>query len=607
MNDVIRLSRQTFIECNLRMMKLENEYCYLSLTSSLNNVANEMENLGRNDCAQTLKFLSKISSMSLVPDSINIPFKPMYEDYWNGGKTIIPDDLNETDLQFFEEILEDIGNPYLKARLADLLWLLKSPRKPIYATTAIDTYSLAEINEDTWHKGVNIGIERAARLCLQVRDQERLNTIRTKLHLALSCDYIESKFMNLWVANLMDKLNIDHDIRGEIANRLLNIANSFKEKNDFYSAEAYFKLAAKKFQQLSDPKSHALCLVSMAECLEQEADSIEINNNLVANSIYENALQAYRKIPNRYRDIHGIETRIEQVRRKITSTGRAATEEMTLFQTEKTDISEIVQSAINHVKGKQNPFISIIFFVGLSPEPNYDQIYQQAKDSINQSFFSTLFGGRHMSNDGRLIAKTPPIDPKTIIEDSINSEALHGQIQQLLLINIQLTVQGLILPALHQLCLEHRFTKELFIEICQEALLVPDDRVYLTANALWMGFEREFGLALHFICPQLEHIVRLKLKEGGAHTSTINNAGIETENGLSTIMDLPEAEVVFGKNLAFEISSLFTDPLGFNLRNQVAHGLLNDINASHSDASIYAWWMFLRMIVDSIPLRNEST
>lgn len=56
--------------------------------SSLNNVANEMEKLGRSDCAQTLKFLSKISSMSLVPDSINIPFKPMYDNYLNGKKPL---------------------------------------------------------------------------------------------------------------------------------------------------------------------------------------------------------------------------------------------------------------------------------------------------------------------------------------------------------------------------------------------------------------------------------------------------------------------------------------------------------------------------------------
>ena len=64
-------------------------------------------------------------------------------------------------------------------------------------------------------------------------------------------------------------------------------------------------------------------------------------------------------------------------------------------------------------------------------------------------------------------------------------------------------------------------------------------------------------------------------------------------------MELPEAEQIFGKDLTFEIKSIFTEALGYNLRNNVAHGLLND-DESTSIASIYAWWMILRLIIRSI-------
>ncbi len=91
----------------------------------------------------------------------------------------------------------------------------------------------------------------------------------------------------------------------------------------------------------------------------------------------------------------------------------------------------------------------------------------------------------------------------------------------------------------------------------------------------------------------------MKLKEAGAHTSNIDRDGIENENGLSTLMDLPESIQVLGEDLCFEMKSIFTDSLGSNLRNEVAHGLLND-SSSSSISTIYAWWMVLRLVVHSL-------
>ena len=55
----------------------------------------------------------------------------------------------------------------------------------------------------------------------------------------------------------------------------------------------------------------------------------------------------------------------------------------------------------------------------------------------------------------------------------------------------------------------------------------------------------------------------------------------------------------FGKDIIFELKAVFANALGPNLRNEVAHGLLDD-NAASSIESIYAWWMVLRLIIRSI-------
>ena len=63
-------------------------------------------------------------------------------------------------------------------------------------------------------------------------------------------------------------------------------------------------------------------------------------------------------------------------------------------------------------------------------------------------------------------------------------------------------------------------------------------------------------------------------------------------------MCLPEVEKIFGKDLSFEIKALFCDALGPNLRNELAHGLLDD-DSFQSIQSIYAWWMGLRLVFNA--------
>ncbi len=218
-------------------------------------------------------------------------------------------------------------------------------------------------------------------------------------------------------------------------------------------------------------------------------------------------------------------------------------------------------------------------------------------------------GSSHMSSDGRVIAKTPPALLSS--EDtSQHSSALHTQIQQLLGIELQTVVKGQILPALKQILSEHRVSQNFMMALCNHSPIVPADRIQLLSFALWLGFEHDFGNSIHLLCPQVEHIVRVQLKEAGAQTTNINRDGIENENGLSTLMDLPEATEILGEDLVYEIKSIFTDVLGANLRNEVAHGLLNDNNSS-SVNTIYAWWMVTRMVIDSVikgsPTKEEES
>ena len=58
--------------------------------------------------------------------------------------------------------------------------------------------------------------------------------------------------------------------------------------------------------------------------------------------------------------------------------------------------------------------------------------------------------------------------------------------------------------------------------------------------------------------------------------------------------------IVFWSHISFfEMKAIFTDSISDNLRNNTAHGLLND-NSASSYGSVYAWWMTLKLVTRSL-------
>ena len=168
---------------------------------------------------------------------------------------------------------------------------------------------------------------------------------------------------------------------------------------------------------------------------------------------------------------------------------------------------------------------------------------------------------------------------------------------------MHLAVEGCILPALNQIQKEHLFPKEFLIQLCKLSAIVPEKREILVANALYQGFEWDFRSAIHLLAPQVENMIRQRLKQNGLVTTHTAQNDIENEIGLSSLVNLDGAREILGDDLWFELQAVFTDSLSANLRNEVGHGLLDD-ETSNSLYSVYAWWMVLRLVILSVILEN---
>lgn len=595
----IDLKPNDFVCSNWReIISSGSNHGYSSISSAFGRASSELERSEELSKAKIMGLFARTCSMMFDTRSINEPFKPVFQDFREGRRSAIPDDFTLEELTFFENILVEIDEPWLKARIADILWLCRKPKNPEHARMAVQAYISHPIVVKTWRIGIDKCWERASQICIQIRDYETLDEIETHLYSAFSIEHNDSPFMTLWLAELMDKLGLAKNQCSDIATKLFEKAQEYKSKSDYNCARSYLELASKKYKQSKDDQGWIGCFILIAECFELEADERSPNSQMVANSFYENAIQGYRRVPVKDRAAYGVDSKLKSLRQKLTKSGEGSLGEMGIIKTPGIDLKEMVENSQNHVAAKKTLEEALIFFSGLYSGPDYNSLKQNAENSISESPISSLFGSTHMSSDGRVVAKTPAMD-LTNKDKTANNIVIKRQIQQHLMIDIQIVCNGQILPALNQILMEHRVTYNFIKALCYHSPFVPSNRESLTAKALLLGFEYDFANAIHLLCPQFENMIRAKLKENGAHTSNVDPNGIEHENGLSTLIDLPEANNIFGHNAIFEMKAIFTDAIGPNLRNEVAHGLLDD-NSASGIGSIYGWWMILRMILRSL-------
>ncbi len=554
---------------------------------------------GRQSHGKVLWLLAKACSLMLSPMSTNEPFKPML--VIAGQRTPIPDDFTEPDIAFFAQIVDQIDDSWLKARLADLVWLIQRPRDIRFALAAIDAYRSIPLNTDNWVQGGCACWERAIFLAKMVRDSAgaRIDEMEAAIITVLNTADRGDGFLALWLADLLESNYLGKAERITIAQKLETLARQFDDVGDFHRAREFFAASARWFNVVGDKAKSAELTVRVAEGWVKEAEgrisSIK-PSHMVAASFYENAIQTYRTIPRSERSNHSVDERIAELRTHLSETGEKSLSEMGVIGTPEMDISQIIENARNAVRGK-SAVEALKSFANLNHGTRAKELRDSAIRNLGNHPLLALIPVAVMSRDGRVIAKRPgiilsgtPLDEDEIV---IRSEMIRDYG-----IFVSIVVQGDILPALGVMLLEHRLREADFIGLAKQSPIVPKGRERLFGKALFSGYDRDFVTALHLLVPQIENMVRFHLKAAGVKTTNLDNDGVEKENGLSTLMDLPEVRIVFGEDLAFEIGALFCDPFGPNIRNELAHGLIDD-ESCQSMYSIYSWWFGLRLVFNA--------
>jgi hypothetical protein len=492
------------------------------------------------------------------------------------------DRFNDDHLKLFSEIIDEVSDYEIKSRIADVLWLRTKNFK--MAEIAVESYlESARILEDfeNWTQPQR-RIERALQLASMLgKKRELYQKVLDRIYDLLDrCNGDDPLYLSAELMRLLQERR-EGDVK-KYAGFCEKLALKAEAQNDFNKARRYWETKAGWHFQDKDNSSARDARIKIAECFEKESDFNLENRQpkyMMASHPIEQAIIAYRTAGD-------AETKIEELKLKLRDYQNKALEEMVPISSDSVDISDIVIEAENAVSGKS--FVdSLKTLVLLSSLNKVSHIRKQVEENRKTFMFSSLFPKKLFSGNGRIIAVQPTEGEEAILADMFDYTNYSYQV----------SVIGLIEPARYKILLEHQARVFEFYDLLMNHPFIPVNREFIIARGLHAGLNGDFLTAIHFLIPQIEESIRNILIQSKIVPSSFDDKGIQDEFNLNKLLTHPKftgkLNEIFGEDLIFAFRSLLIERFGANLRNDMAHGLI-DHNGFYSYRAIYFWWLALR-------------
>ena len=586
-----KISREEFDKVDLEapIRDSQNVDCW-SLANLYETASKEEAKSDNAAAARAYDLVAQVTDMHFKPDDGAEPYGPAFEAP-DGRRSMMPGDLRGEQSAVFAAIAPDIGNPGLKARLADVTWL-NDRKQSAMATLAIDAYCEAVqavldgrsvFLDDNRSASSHDGTDMLARACRIAKATGWKDPEGTRLNELVS-DVIRSAFdrkdHNGFHNSAEIGLQFGIGEPSELARNAETLAAT--KGTDPYILREIWKLAARAYQRSGSDADRNRCLESAAECLVSLADAAK-DQGMVASSHLMHAIDDLRRIPN-------TAERRQQLKLRLRSAQATIHDQMGTISTE-LDLTELRERARDAV-GKVRLAQALAIFAQLARSPTPDELRKEAQKQTEKSPLFSMMPQERVDNDGKVISRSPPLDGSEADEDL----ALHYRVAQHEGVRRQLVVHGQIHPARQLIHDEHPLEQRDFLPLVAMSQFVPDDRKELFSLAFARFFGGDFISALHILVPQLENSLRHVLKLAGHEPSSIKSDKTQENRSLSVMLkrDRDSLEKIYGPEIVFEIENLFDFDGGPAVRHQVAHGLVSGETCHGADA-IYACWFMFRL------------
>ncbi len=458
---------------------------------------------------------------------------------------------------------------------------------------AIDAYRAAPLTDDVWFSVGKDAWVRALALAARrgAAGRARVQEMSDALKAQVLAGQVTDNFKTVGFAEtLRQHGRVDAAGRAEVREALFALAARASSVTPRLSR--HLEREALAWLGGSDAAAANSATERIARTYIAEADSRILTDPkagaLVEGHFLEKAIAVLRTIPRSYRLENGLDELIDDLRTRLRESRESSMEQMMRIQSDPLDLTDAVSYARSQVSGHADKFDALAAFATLAP-PLDEASTRKNSEKMLEGTISHIFESSTFSSDFRKIASRPgssgQVDEDTVWAEMVRTVFFHSQFLG----------KGIIQPAQEVLTTEHRFSRQYMVSLCVESPTVPEGHETLWGDGLALGLGGNYGAAVSVLVPQLEQVVRVMLRRHDVYTLFVDEHGVESEKSLNALLDMTETQDVFGAGMVMEMKAMLVVQGGPNLRNDVAHGLLDD-NSAWSYSALYMWWFCLRLV-----------
>lgn len=571
---------------------------YRHLFSAFDAHSQKCRELGDSEGEKSMKLLASLCSMCIKTEYLAEPFGPMRSG--PEGRTFLPDDLTDDQISELEQLLPEIDNPWLLARIADTVWDRR--RKPAIALRALDAYlSLAEFEVEYHFEKSAIQIRSLTiakafdkprfRLMINGLVDGFFETSSTSHEGALEIYRVLSRYLE-WI----DRIEDVYTVLCSLADDAMLAGNYPLARECWVAVRDWYRIQKRHGDVYRI--THRLAESFLAE----EAQRSNANEHTMVSDYYvRHALSEFLDLPRAYRNEHDLESKISDLRKELTVIGKEVVRSMGSVTSEPIDLSDMVRATESRLSGQ--PLDDVLGeFAVLGYRRTVEPTRELAKELVKEHPLLHIIGSSSYSSEGRIVAKSAPMDLNS--RDSFLA-AVDRETAKQFRLSLSLTVSGCLLPGLDIIQREHYFSITMFQKLTTSSILVPPDRISSWAEGLYYGCSGNFIVAALILIPQIEHWLRWLLQSAGHDTVVRKSDGTDEHLVLESLLAHPVIKEILEDALWYELNFYFLDRHGANIRNEMLHGLVPD-SEMRSTLLTSFWHMCLRIVMLSQPVSDTS-
>lgn len=467
-------------------------------------------------------------------------------------------------IDYWEKRSRTAKHPVLRLRYADLVWDFSktvAQKAPHFSIAHVVIDSTIEIAKNKCHKfetDIITKLERALSLAIQINDTQRVERLRDAI-IEYEDNIAEDTKAGLWGFSFDLLINrkvpigngIEDKLIGNLEHRLVRLADpAHKENLDPWAAEGAALRLAKYYRSAGQNEDAKRVLLKFGTAFEV---AIESAAPLQASAWLQHVHSVYFEYGGLRDEAEKLAVKIKELGPKVIAEMKPISAEIKITQEEMTNfVNSIVDEDL-----EKSLIRTAFHFV-----PKKDKIEDQLKDLSKKAPISFLFPRQIQDNEGR------PVGFIGSLEDDLTGHIVHRSSQNIQISSIFLR------PVLQEAISRFALTPEKIFDYLCRSKLFSDEKKTMLFEGIKAYLDGNHLVAIHLIIPQVEAAFRRLVEHTGGSVLKLRRGGGLHLKTLDELLRDERVVTVFGDDMSLYFRILLTDQRGWNLRNNVCHGII---------------------------------